>query len=260
MHTSFVPSAAVASLVGNKPSNRPPNATAGSRANPPTSRASTIPFKRISSSLPLGAPYSPGIPRRLRTAAATIQTSLRRSQEFPSRFPHATAPPGRRRHPVNVVRSERATVGHRGTPGRPWEVPPAWLGSPSPSHGGPGLRVPRAPSEDQPVHHLRELAQIATLLGDVGGGQVLVHHAVAEAPGVGALGVQPHDVLRLVVKVAQAPGAGIVVVVARIPEHEDRGLVVHGREVVAPELVEGVSRRTGTTRWRRARGRRRARG
>ena len=103
------------------------------------------------------------------------------------------------------------------------------------------LRLCGPRSEHQPVDHARELPEVAALLGEVGVGQVLVHHRVAEAPGAGALGVEPDDVLGLVVQVPQAPGPGVVVVVAGVAEHQDGRLVVDRRQVVLPEVVAGVA-------------------
>ena len=47
------------------------------------------------------------------------------------------------------------------------------------------------------IHDFRELTQVAALFHDVAVGQIAVHHAVAKAPGTGALRVEPNDILCL---------------------------------------------------------------
>src|SRR5512138_997004 len=83
------------------------------------------------------------------------------------------------------------------------------------------LAAATPPVMHEVVDDLAELADRAALAHEVARRRVERHHAVADAPAPLAFRIEPDDALHALAHETQRPRLGIVVVVARVPEHED---------------------------------------
>src|SRR5712691_1595509 len=91
------------------------------------------------------------------------------------------------------------------------------------------------------VDDLTELADGPALADEVTGRRVERHHAVAHAPAPLPFGIQPDDAFHALAHHAKRPRLGVVVVVARVPQHQDRRAAVQRVQILAHELAEGVA-------------------
>src|SRR6266446_10672294 len=92
------------------------------------------------------------------------------------------------------------------------------------------------------VDDLTQLPDRPALPDEVARGRVKRHHAVPDAPAPLALRVQPDDPLRALADEPQRPRLRIVVVVARVAQHQDRRLPVERVELGFREPAEGKSK------------------
>src|SRR5262245_19558470 len=88
------------------------------------------------------------------------------------------------------------------------------------------------------VDDLAELSDRAALADEVARGRVERHHAVADAPAPLAFRIQPDDSLHALANEPERPRLRIVVVVARVAQHEDRGFPVERVELGPGEPAE----------------------
>src|SRR6267143_1485389 len=91
------------------------------------------------------------------------------------------------------------------------------------------------------VDDLDELADRAALAHEVARWRVERHHAVTDAPAPLTFRIEPDDALHALADEPERPRLRIVVVVARVAQHEDRRLAVERVEVGLRELAERES-------------------
>src|SRR5215471_6963475 len=92
------------------------------------------------------------------------------------------------------------------------------------------------------IDDLAELSDRAALAHEVARRRVERHHAVADAPAPLPFRIQPDDALHALAHEPERPRLRIVVVVARVAQHEDRRLAVERIELGLRELAEGESK------------------
>ena len=88
------------------------------------------------------------------------------------------------------------------------------------------------------VHDAVKLVEIAALLDQIAMRRVAFHLAIAEAPGVAALWIEPDDAAGALTDFTQAPIVRQIVVVARVAQHDNRGALVDRTNMVADEIAE----------------------
>src|SRR5262244_1563978 len=91
------------------------------------------------------------------------------------------------------------------------------------------------------VDDLAELPDRAALAHEVARRRIEWHHAVADAPAPLPFRIQPDDALHALAHEPERPRLRIVVVVARVTQHEDRRLAVERVELGLRELIESES-------------------
>src|SRR5579863_5514139 len=88
------------------------------------------------------------------------------------------------------------------------------------------------------VHDAVELVEIAALLDQIAVRRVAFHLAIAETPGVAALGIEPDDTAGALANFTQAPVVRQIIIVARVAQHDHRGALVDRSDMVADEIAE----------------------
>src|SRR5262249_14596946 len=96
-------------------------------------------------------------------------------------------------------------------------------------------------SAHQPVDDTVELIQITAFLDDVTEREIAIHLAVTKAPREAIFRIEPDQLFGALAHLLQHPLVGQVVIVARVAEYDDGGLVVYRGNVVAVKTAEGTA-------------------
>src|SRR6266850_5491578 len=93
------------------------------------------------------------------------------------------------------------------------------------------LAAPAPPVVHEVINHFPELPDRAALADEIARRRIQRHHAIADPPAPLPFRIEPDDPLDALADEPQRPGLGIVVVVARVAQHQDRRLAVEGVEL-----------------------------